>query len=337
MPKGELFAFEMGLLPKKIKRQKDIIGRVAIIGSGPAGITVAGDLVKMGFAVTVYESQPESGGVLMYGIPSYRLPKIVVRREIERLTVLGVEFINQVMIGPDLVIDDMFSMDFDAIFIGTGTALPKKLEIPGHDLHNIIPAIYYLRTLALSDAGMLKSDEFSFADDVRVVVIGGGNVALDAARSLRKRKKNSRITVIFQEKRQEMPALTSEVEKALQEGIVLREALTPVRFEGDTFVNKVVAKDTNGHILELSTDVVMLAIGQRPASRIVSTTKGITTDQHGFVVIKDRPYGMTTRQGVFAAGDVVSGPGTVVVAMREAKKVAAGIASYIEAKKLLSE
>jgi len=327
----------MGLLPKKIKRQKDIIGRVAIIGSGPAGITVAGDLVKMGFAVTVYESQPESGGVLMYGIPSYRLPKIVVRREIERLTVLGVEFINQVMIGPDLVIDDMFSMDFDAIFIGTGTALPKKLEIPGHDLHNIIPAIYYLRTLALSDAGMLKSDEFSFADDVRVVVIGGGNVALDAARSLRKRKKNSSITVIFQEKRQEMPALTSEVEKALQEGIVLREALTPVRFEGDTFVNKVVAKDTNGHILELSTDVVMLAIGQRPASRIVSTTKGITTDQHGFVVIKDRPYGMTTRQGVFAAGDVVSGPGTVVVAMREAKKVAAGIASYIEAKKLLSE
>lgn len=235
-------------LPQKTR------GRVAVIGSGPAGLAVAGDLARKGFAVEVFEMEPEPGGVLMFGIPEYRLPKEVVRREIRKIEELGVVFRCNTTIGQDLTVDQMFDRGFDAIFMGTGTAKPKKLQIPGGHLRGVRQAIYFLRRVSLYNEGNLDRNE---------VPVGNGE-----------------------------------------------------RHEEDA-------------------DVVIMAVGSQPASRIVSTTEGIDVDDRGYVLTRDMPYGMTTRKGVFAGGDVVNRPSTVVLAMSDAKKVAEGIAQYVDAIKLL--
>ncbi len=329
------FVAEMGISPSFPIISSN--GKVAVIGSGPAGLTVAGDLAKQGFGVTVFESQPESGGILMYGIPNFRLPKVVVRREIQKLIDLGVTFKTNVMIGPDLNLDQIFTEGFDAIFIGTGNALPQTLNIPGSELNNIVPAIYYLQTMALADAGSISKSEVPLKGGERIVVIGGGNVAIDAARTSLKYSGAKSVKMIFREAREEMPARPHEIKKALEDQIELIEKATPVRFEGNEFVSTVVYKNAEGVEERLEADAVFLAVGQRPAARIVSTTHGISTNENGSVIIKNKPYGMTTRKGVFAGGDVVTGPSTVVLAMKEAKKVAQGIAAYVEAKHLLGE
>lgn len=329
------FVAEMGITPSFPIISTN--GKIAVIGSGPAGLTVAGDLAKQGFGVTVFESQPEAGGILMYGIPNFRLPKVVVRREIQKLIDLGVTFKTNVMIGPDLNLDQMFAEGFDAIFIGTGNALPQTLNIPGGDLNNIIPAIYYLQTIALAEAGSIQKSEIPLKGGERVVVIGGGNVAIDAARSSLRCSGAKSVKMIFRETQAEMPARQHEIKKALADGIELIESATPLRFEGTEFANAVVYKDAHGQEHTLEADAILLAVGQRAAARIVSTTHGITTKENGSVIIKEKPYGMTTRKGVFAGGDVVTGPSTVVLAMKEAKKVASGIAAYVEAKHLLGE
>lgn len=329
-----------------VKKQSHIKGKVGVIGSGPAGLTVAGDLAKLGFSVTVFESQSEPGGVLMYGIPEFRLSKEVVRREIHSIERLGVIFQTNTLVGQEVTIDDMFSQGYDAIFIGTGTALPKALKIPGHDLPGVIQATYFLQIVMLANSGKVDPIEVPVHAGEQVVVIGAGNVAMDAARTAL-RLGAANVTVVYRRREQEITALKSEFEIARDEGVQFKWLRSPMQCMGtskltglECEVQKITEDGTSmstGEKEILAADKLILAIGQRPASRIVSTTTGINVSPAGFVITKERPYGMTTRHGVFAGGDVVHEPATVVLAMKEAKKVAVGIAQYVEAKKLMDE
>lgn len=329
-----------------IKKQSNTKGKIAVVGSGPAGLTVAGDLTKLGFTVTVFESQPESGGVLMYGIPQFRLDKEVVRREIRSIERSGVVFQNNVLIGQNITIDDMFKDGYDAIFIGTGTALPKTLKIPGNDLPGFIQATYFLQIIMLANGGKVNPVEIPVHTGDHVIVIGAGNVAMDAARTAL-RVGATTVTVVYRRTQDSITALKSEYEAAKLEGVQFRWLMGPVRCIGTDKLTGLECElqeltenggvTATGKMEILPADKVIIAIGQRPAARVVSTTTGIDVSPEGFVITKERPYGMTTRHGVFAGGDVVHEPATVVLAMKEAKKVAAGIAQYVEAKKLMEE
>lgn len=321
-------------------------GQVAVIGSGPAGLTIAGDLAKLGIGVTVFEAQPELGGVLVYGIPEFRLSKEVVQREVRKIKRLGVTFKTNVLIGKDITIDEMFEQGFDAIFIGTGTALPRMLNLPGKDLPGVMPATYLLSMVRLAAADILDRQEVPVHPGDTVLVIGAGNVAIDAARTAL-RMGAAKVTVVYRQTEKEMTALKSEYEDAVTEGVAFRWLTAPRAFHGTEWVTGLECErqeQTQEGVLQGTGDIevlpatkVIVAVGQRPAARIVSTTTGIDVNDKGYVVTRDRPYGMTTRRGVFAGGDVVHQPATVVLAMKEAKKVAAGIAMYVEAKKLLEE
>jgi glutamate synthase (NADPH/NADH) small chain len=323
-------------------------GSVAVIGSGPAGLTVAGDLAKMNFGVTVFEGMPEPGGVLMFGIPEFRLSKVVVRREIDQLRHIGVVFKTGVLVGPDITVDDMFAQGFDAIFMGTGTALPKTLDLPGKELAGIITATYYLQMVVLVENGKLDARETLLHDSDRILVIGAGNVAMDAARTAIRRGAKS-VTVVYHKTDKQVSAFPNEFTAAQKEGVQFEFLQSPTAYTaaadgsvGGLDVEEMVQtpegkfKPTGKHKV-IPCDRIILAIGQKPAARIVSTTTGIRVDERGFVITRERPYGMTTRAGVFSSGDVVHGPATVVLAMRESKKVAAGIAQYVDAKHLLAE
>ena len=339
-------------------------GKVAVIGSGPAGLTVAGDLAKMDFDVTIFEAQSEPGGVLLFGIPEFRLQKDVVRREITELQHIGVEIKTNQLAGVDFTVDDLFAQGYDAIFMGTGTSLPRTLDIPGKELSGILTATYFLRTVVLANEGKLDASETILHTGDNVVVVGAGNVAMDAARtSVRRGAKN--VTIVYHKSEAEVSAFPSEYEAAVAEGVQFKflsqpiayfnkkqmRAVNKVRRQATAadetqlaglLVQNIVKTDEGKFVAEggqevLPCDCVILAVGQKPAARIVSTTKGIQVDERGFVITRERPYGMTTRAGVFSSGDVVHGPATVVLAMKESKKVAAGIAQYIDAKKLLED
>lgn len=383
------FAHKYGLKP--IPKSNGARGKVAVIGSGPAGLTVAGDLAKMNFAVTVFEKQPEPGGILLFGIPEFRLSKSVVQQEIEQLRNIGVEFRCNVLAGPDYTVDDMFAEGFDAIFMGTGTAFPRTLDIPGKGLAGIVTAAYYLRMAYLVKAGQLDDKELLLHEGDRVAVIGAGNVAMDAARTAVRRGAGE-VTVFYRKTEQEVPAFPSEIEAAKAEHVQFRFLREPLRFlskkemaektgahlsvdestanvkvqealeknllgaeeEETTLVAgadqtvggmafRVLEKGEDGNFVATEKeeyhafDSVILAVGSKPAARIVGTTKGIKVDNRGFVITRERPYGMTTRMGVFSGGDVVHGPATVVLAMKESKRVAIGIAEYVDAKNLLQD
>ncbi|WP_312421666.1 NAD(P)-dependent oxidoreductase [Anaerospora hongkongensis] len=338
--------FDAEMAISTVSKLQNAIGKVAVIGSGPAGLTVAGDLAKSGFAVTVFEGQAEPGGVLMYGIPEFRLNKDVVRREIRRIEQYGVVFQTGVVIGPDITVDQLFADGFDAIFIGTGTALPRTLDLPGNTLPGVIQATYFLGMVQLANNGGLNQKEIPVHPGDKVVVIGAGNVAMDAARTAL-RVGASDVTVVYRRTEADITALRSEYDEAKQEGVNFQWLASPTAFVGNRKVTGLayeIQQLTNnnqllgtGETAVLQADKVILAIGQRPAARIVSSTTGIEVSASGYVITKERPYGMTTRKGVFAGGDVVHEPATVVLAMKEAKKVAAGIAQYVEAKKLIEE
>ncbi|MEE1230819.1 MAG: FAD-dependent oxidoreductase [Phascolarctobacterium sp.] len=339
-------------------------GKVAVIGSGPAGLTVAGDLAKMDFDVTIFEAQSEPGGVLLFGIPEFRLQKDVVRREITELQHIGVEIKTNQLAGVDFTVDDLFAQGYDAIFMGTGTSLPRTLDIPGKELSGILTATYFLRMVVLANEGKLDASETLLHTGDNVVVVGAGNVAMDAARTaVRRGAKN--VTIVYHKTDAEVSAFPSEYEAAVAEGVQFKFLSQPIAYfnrKQMRAVNKVrrqataadettlagllvqnIVKTAEGKFVAeggqevLPCDCVILAVGQKPAARIVSTTKGIQVDERGFVITRERPYGMTTRAGVFSSGDVVHGPATVVLAMKESKKVAAGIAQYIDAKKLLED
>ncbi len=325
------FDAEMGLIKENLVQKTR--GKIAVIGSGPAGLTVAGDLAREGFNVVIYENEQELGGVLVYGIPEFRLPKEVVRKEIKKIEALGVTFLTNVMVGPDLTVDDLFAQNYDAIFIGTGTALAKDVDLPGREKAGILQAIYYLRMVALYNGGSVDRDEVPVGQGDRVVVVGAGNVAMDAARTALRMGAKS-VTVAYRKGEEDMPALRTEYSSALEEGVKFLWHVEPVKFSGDQRVGGITMKQGEGQ-MDLEADVVMLAIGSKPASRIVSTTTGIEVNENGYVATRGKPYGMTTRKGVFAGGDVVHRPATVVLAMKEAKRVAEGVAAYVDAIKLL--
>jgi glutamate synthase (NADPH) small chain len=311
-------------------------GKVAVIGSGPAGLTVAGDLARQGFNVVIYENETQLGGVLMFGIPHYRLPKDIVKREIDKIAGLGVTFITNCMIGRDLTIDDMLERGFDAVFIGSGTAVPKSLEIPGANLVGVVQSSYFLRTVSLYNDKSIGKNEICIKKGDQVAIIGAGNVAMDAARTA-VRLGAEKVTVIYHKTVDDISALKTEYNEAVEEGVNFSWNTSVKELYGHKNKLKGAKLSINNNEVNVDIDTILLAIGSRPANRIVSTTSGIEVSDTGYVITKERPYGMTTRKGIFAGGDVVHSPQTVVLAMREAKNVAKGIAQYIDAKKLLDE
>lgn len=328
------FDWEAGLTHGSIPEQSR--GSVAIIGSGPAGLTVAGDLARQGFRVEIFEMEPEAGGVLRFGIPEYRLPKEVVRREIRKIERLGVMFHLRTTIGLNFTIDDLFAQGFDAIFMGTGTGKPKQLDIPGAEHPGVRQAVWFLRRVALLQGGAIGKDEVVISEGDRVAVIGCGNTAMDAARTA-VRLGAAEVTVIYHRDIDTMSALRAEYDEAVAEG---------VKFSWNTTVREIHGGEGNrldhlditvdGREAEMPVDRLIQAVGSAPASRIVSTTQGIEIDDRGYVVTRQTdPYGMSSRRGVFAGGDVSGRPATVVHAMADAKLVAEGIARYIDALRLM--
>ncbi len=325
------FAFEMGIPLDKVPQKTR--GQIGIIGSGPAGLTVAGDMAKMGFAVTAFEAREEPGGILRYGIPGFRLPNEVVRREIVRIEALGVKFITNCVIGRDITVDQLFNQGYDALFIGSGTVVAKDLDLPGRDLTGIMQSSYLLRMNYLYMSGQLERSEVPVETEDDVVIIGAGNVGMDAARTAIRLGAGS-VTVIERSTQENMAALPAEYEAALQDGVQFAWEVDIQDFIGEKRLSGIeIVRQGKTDILPVSK--VFLAIGSKPANRIVSTTTGIDVDEDGYVITKKRPYGMTTRKGVFAGGDVVHRPATVVLAMKDAKQVALGMAEYVDAVKLL--
>ncbi len=310
-------------------------GRVAVIGSGPAGLTIAGDLSRQGFAVEIFEMEPEAGGVLTFGIPEYRLPKEVVRREIRKIENLGVPLHLNTTIGADITVDTLFERGFDAIFMGTGTGVPKRLQIPGINHPGVRQAIRFLRRVNLFEHGYIARNEVIIGQGDHVFVIGCGNTAMDAARTAL-RMGAAEVSIVYHRTIENMSALRAEYDEAVEEGVRFLWESSIVEIEGGEGTRlKSVTIEHGGERTVYPADRVILAVGSAPAARIVSTTSGIEVDERGYVLTRENPYGMTTRPGVFAGGDVTNRPATVVHAMNDAKQVAEGIARYVDAVKLM--
>ena len=274
--------------------------------------------------------------MLIFGIPEYRLPKDIVRREIKQMEELGVIIHCNTTIGNDYTVDDLFAQGFDAIFMGTGTGRPQKLQIPGGDIKGVRQAIWFLRRVSLYNEGNLERKEVVIEKGDRCFVIGCGNTAMDAARTAIRMGAES-VNVVYRRTINEMSALRSEYDDAVKEGVgfIWESNIVEIHSNDEGKMTEVVIEDKEGNRRVEKADYVLMALGSAPASRIVSTTKGIDVDDRGYVITREKPYGMTTRQGVFAGGDVVNRPSTVVLAMRDAKMVAEGIAQYVDAVKLL--
>lgn len=309
-------------------------GRVAVIGSGPAGLTVSGELVRGGFDVEIFEMEPQPGGVLTFGIPEYRLPKAIVNSEIDKIRQLGVRINCGVTVGPEVNIDQLFAKGFDAIFMGTGTGKPRRLSIPGIENDSVRQAIYFLRRVGLYNAGLINRDEVPVKEDDKVFIVGCGNTAIDAARTAL-RLGASEVTIVYHRDIEKMSALRAEYNDAVAEGVkfLWNSSITKINGDGEHIAD--IDIETEGTTATVAADKVILSVGSRPASRIVSTTTGIEVDEKGYVLTRETPYGMTTRKGVFAGGDVTGNQATVVHAMQDARAVAAGIAAYVDALTLM--
>ncbi len=306
-------------------------GRVAVIGSGPAGLTVAGELARRGFEVEIFEMESQPGGVLTFGIPEYRLPKAIVKSEIEKIRELGVRITTGVTIGPDINIDTLFERGFDAIFMGTGAGKPRKLPFEGVETDCLRQAIYFLRRVRLYQEGFISRDEVPVKQGDIIYIIGCGNTAMDASRTAL-RLGASQVTIVYHRDIDSMSALRSEYDDAVAEGVgfMWNSSITAINPDGSGAYNITIERE--GAPAEVRrAHKVIIAVGSRPASRIVSTTKGIEVNDNGYVLTRDVPFGMTTRKGVFAGGDVSGNQATVVHAMSNAREVAASIAAYVDA------
>ncbi len=319
------------------------MGAIAVIGSGPAGLAAAVQLAQLGYAVTIFEGEAEPGGVLLHGIPEYRLPKDVVRRDIKKIENLGVEFRLNTLVGVDLFLDDLLAQGYQAVFIGTGAGLPKTLELPGEYLEGVISALYVLQTINLYNSGQLPEQELPVEKGEHVVVIGAGNVAMDAARTAS--RLGAEVAVLARRGLNDMAARDIERDEAIADGVKIRTYAAPLAILGEENVTgikcvntmvspagKVVIKEEESFVLPA--DKVIFAIGQRPYARIVTTSQGFEINKQGLLICNE--HGMTTREGVFAAGDVVHGPATVVKAMGEGRRIAIEIHAYLLRKKLQS-
>lgn len=314
--------------------------RIAVIGAGPSGLTCAGDLARLGYQVTVYEALHMAGGVLVYGIPEFRLPKAIVRHEIEGLQALGVKIETDVVIGRTLTVDELFEMGYEALFIGTGAGLPRFMGIPGENLKGVYSANEYLTRINLMKAyqpGSRTPIQQSFS----VAVVGGGNVAMDAARCARRLGADS-VTIIYRRSMAELPARAEEVAHAQEEGIEFRMLSNPVEVLGDekgwvTGVRceemtlgepdasgrrKPLPKSDGGFTLNI--DTLIVAIGTQPNPLLLRTTEGLAADHHGCIIVNGDD-GLTSRNHVYAGGDAVTGAATVILAMGAGKRAAQAI------------
>jgi len=320
--------------------------KCAIIGAGPSGLACAGDLAKMGYKVTIFEALHLAGGVLVYGIPEFRLPKSIVQREIDNLKELGVEIETNVVIGKTVEIDELFQQGYDAIFVGSGAGLPRFMNIAGENLKGVYSANEFLTRVNLMKAYKNDSDT-PIKHSKNVAIVGGGNVAMDAARSA-KRLGAENVFIVYRRGEEEMPARKEEVEHAKEEGIIFKTLTNPTEILGNEhkFVTgmkcvemelgepdesgrrRPIIKENSEFILDV--DCVIMAIGTSPNPLIRNTTEGLDTNKHGCFITDEN--GKTTREGVFAGGDAVTGAATVILAMGAGKKAAKAMDEYIKGK-----
>ena len=325
--------------------------KVAIVGSGPSGLTCAGDLVKAGFEVTVYEALHTEGGVLVYGIPEFRLPKAIVAKEVDTLKQLGVKFVTNAVIGKTLTVDELFEQGNEAVFIGSGAGLPNFMNIPGESLKGVYSANEFLTRSNLMKAYREKCDT-PIMKGGKVVVVGGGNVAMDAARTAL-RLGAEKVYIVYRRSMAELPARLEEVEHAQEEGIDFHLLRNPVEILGFNNPDNV-RDERNGFVtgirvikMELGEpdakgrrrpvpiegseyvidcDTVIIAIGTSPNPLIKSTTEGLEVNPHGGIIVNEA--GLTSREHVYAGGDAVTGAATVISAMGAGKTAAGSIMEY---------
>ena len=320
--------------------------KCAIIGAGPSGLTCAGDLAKMGYEVTIFEALHLAGGVLVYGIPEFRLPKKIVADEIENLKALGVKVETNVVVGRTIEVDELFAMGFEAIFIGSGAGLPNFMNIPGENFKGVYSANEFLTRVNLMKAYIPHSDT-PIKDCKNVAIVGGGNVAMDAARSA-KRLGAENVYIVYRRGMEELPARKEEVEHAEEEGIIFKTLSTPVEVLGDEYKfvsglkcvemelgepdasgrRRPIVKPDSEFVLDV--DCVIMSIGTSPNPLIRNTTKGLETNKWGCFIADEN--GLTSREGVYAGGDAVTGAATVILAMGAGKTAAKAMDEYIRSK-----
>ena len=332
---------------KVIERPASNGHKVAVVGAGPSGLTCAGDLAKKGYKVTVFEALHVAGGVLVYGIPEFRLPKKIVSDEIGNLQALGVEIMTDMVIGKVLTIDELFENGFEAVYVASGAGLPKFMKIPGESLKGVYSANEYLTRTNLMKA-YLPDSKTPIKKSSKVAVVGGGNVAMDAARCAL-RLGADQVYIIYRRSMNELPARAEEVEHAQEEGIIFKTLTNPVEILGDE--NGCVAgikcidmelgePDESGRRRpvavagsekDIDVDTVIMALGTSPNPLIASTTPGLSTDRHGCIITNGED-GLTSRENVYAGGDAVTGAATVILAMGAGKAAAAAIDKSISEK-----
>lgn len=322
--------------------------KVAIIGAGPSGLTCAGDLAKLGYKVTVFEALHVAGGVLMYGIPEFRLPKAIVQSEIDGLKALGVDFETNMVIGKVLTIDELMQeYGYEAVYIASGAGLPRFMGIPGESLKGVYSANEYLTRTNLMKA-YLPDSKTPIAKSKAVAVCGGGNVAMDAARCA-KRLGAETVYIVYRRGMAELPARREEVEHAEEEGIIFKTLCNPVEVLGDengwvrgmTCIEMELGEpdesgrrrpiEKKGSEFELEVDTMIMALGTSPNPLIRTTTPGLDADRHG-CIITNGDDGLTSREAVYAGGDAVTGAATVILAMGAGKDAAKAIHQYIQKK-----
>jgi len=319
--------------------------RVAVVGSGPAGLTCAADLAKMGHDVTIFEALHVAGGVLMYGIPEFRLPKHIVQVEVNYVKSLGVKIVLDSVVGKIITVDELLENGYDAVFLGTGAGLPMFLNIPGENLNGIYSANEFLTRTNLMKAYLFPEYDTPVKVGRRVAVIGGGNVAMDAARCAL-RLGAGEVYIVYRRSRAEMPARREEVENAEEEGIIFKFLTNPKRFIGNdrgwvvgmeclkmelgepdaSGRRRPIAMPGSEFVIEV--DVVIVALGTTPNPLVPTTTKGLEVSREG-TVVADEETGKTTKPGVWAGGDVVTGAATVISAMGAGRRAAASIDAYL--------
>ena len=321
--------------------------KVAIVGSGPSGLTCAGDLAKKGYEVTIFEALHLAGGVLVYGIPEFRLPKAIVQKEVNALMQLGVTIRTNVVVGKSISVDELMESGYKAIFIGSGAGLPRFMGIPGENLNGVYSANEFLTRINLMKSYQKESNT-PIMSIRKVAVVGGGNVAMDAARCA-KRLGAEEVSIVYRRSENELPARKEEVEHAKEEGILFKLLNAPLEVLGDEkrFVKglkciamelgepdvsgrrKPVEKPGSEFILDV--DCVIAAIGTSPNPLIKSTTNGLDTQKWGGIIVNEET-GQTSKKGVFAGGDAVTGAATVILAMGAGKTAAKGIDEYLMGK-----
>lgn len=320
--------------------------KVAVIGSGPSGLTAAADLAKLGYQVVIFEAFHTAGGVLMYGIPEFRLPKQLVQKELKNVIGLGVKLQTNTIVGRTISLNDLFDQGFEAIYVSTGAGLPSFLGIKGENLNGVYSANEFLTRMNLMKAYKFPEYDTPVHIGKKVCVVGGGNVAMDAARSAK--RLGADVTVVYRRSFEEMPARAEESHHAMEEGINFLNLHNPVEIIGkDGWVSAVKVEKMElgepdksgrrrpiptGEYEEVEFDSVIVSIGQTPNPLIKQTNPDIETESWGGIIINEDTT-MTTKDGVFAGGDAVSGAATVILAMGAGKKAAENIYRYIKAKK----